>query len=207
MRPLAFRKLLLALMWNYHPVSPELVNSLKPDFIYLTHVHWDHFHGPSLQKFPKEIPIIVPKGNYSRIREDLNFLGYYNVKELKHGETFTIADDFKITSYQFWMFLDRALLIDCEGIKLLNLNDAKFMGSPLQNIIRKHRPVDFVFRSHSSANERLSYEIIDDEDCETDDLENYIKEFALAVSATGSKYAIPFACNHCHLHKDSYHFN
>ena len=193
--------------WNYPPVSPELVKSLKPDYIYLTHIHWDHFHGDSLAKFSKETKIIVPKGNYSRMRDDLNYLGYYNVIELNDGESFLVDTGFEITSYQFWMFLDSALLIKCDGITLLNLNDAKFMGAPLQRIVKKHKPIDFAFRSHSSANERLSYEIVDDKDQQVDDLDNYIREFANTVRATGARYAIPFASNHCHLHKDSFHFN
>src|SRR5688572_18674670 len=53
--------------WNYPPVSKSLVDSLKPDYIYLTHIHWDHFHGPSLKKFSPDTCIIVPKGNYSRM--------------------------------------------------------------------------------------------------------------------------------------------
>ena len=32
--------------WNYPPPSPELLASLKPDCIYITHIHWDHFTGP-----------------------------------------------------------------------------------------------------------------------------------------------------------------
>ena len=193
--------------WNYPPVSKDLINSLRPDFIYLTHIHWDHFHGASLKRFPNDIPIIVPKGNYSRIKDDLYYLGYENIIELKHGETYKLDDNFTITSYQFWVFLDSALLIECDGIKLLNLNDSKHMGITLKQIIRRHKPIDFVFRSHSSANERLSYEIVDEPDAVTDDLDRYIKEFAGTVMATGSRYAIPFASNHCHLHKDSFHFN
>lgn len=193
--------------WNYPPVSKELVQSLKPDYIYLTHIHWDHFHGPSLNKFSKETPIIVPTGNYTRMKDDLNYLGFHNVIELKHGEKKAIDKDFSITSYQFWMFLDSAALIECEGVKLLNLNDSKHMGPTLKQIVNKHKPIDFVFRSHSSGNERLSYEVVDDPDAKLDDLEKYIKEFALTVTATGAKYAIPFASNHCHLHKDSFHFN
>jgi UDP-MurNAc hydroxylase len=193
--------------WNYPPVSKTLVDSLVPDYIYLTHIHWDHFHGPSLEKFTKNTPIIVPKGNYTRMKEDLNYLGFTNVIELKHGEAFIIDKDFSIYSYQFWMFLDSAVLINCDGVNLLNLNDSKHMGPTLQQIVRKHQPIDFVFRSHSSANERLSYEIVDDTNAQTDDLETYIKDFALTVRATGAKYAIPFASNHCHLHKDSIHFN
>jgi UDP-MurNAc hydroxylase len=193
--------------WNYPPVSQDLINTLRPDFIYLTHIHWDHFHGASLKKFRNDIPIIVPRGNYSRIKDDLYYLGYQNIIELKHGETYKLDDNFTITSYQFWVFLDSALLIECDGIKLLNLNDSKHMGLTLKQITRRHKPIDFVFRSHSSANERLSYEIVDEPNAVVDDLDRYIKEFANTVMATGARYAIPFASNHCHLHKDSFHFN
>ena len=193
--------------WNYPPVSKTLIRSLQPDYIYLTHIHWDHFHGASLKMFNPNTPIIVPKGNYARIKEDLNYLGYHHVIELKHGQALQLDEQFTITSYQFWMFLDSALLIDCDGKKLLNLNDSKHMGLTLQQIVKKHKPIDFVFRSHSSANERLSYEIVDEPDAPVDDLQRYIKEFAQTVQATGAQYAIPFASNHCHLHKDSYHFN
>ncbi|NDC40611.1 MAG: MBL fold metallo-hydrolase, partial [Chitinophagia bacterium] len=147
--------------WNYPPVAKELVASLKPDFIYLTHVHWDHFHGPSLEKFDKATPFIVPKGNYDRIKVDLVKLGFKNVTELKHGESFTLTNGFTITSYQFGIFLDSAALIEADGVKLLNLNDSKHMGATLREIVSKHHPIDFVFRSHSSANSRLSYHIFD----------------------------------------------
>src|SRR5690606_433537 len=33
--------------WNYPPPSEELVASLRPDVISLSHIHWDHFHGVS----------------------------------------------------------------------------------------------------------------------------------------------------------------
>ncbi|RYY15073.1 MAG: MBL fold metallo-hydrolase, partial [Chitinophagaceae bacterium] len=193
--------------WNYPPVSRSLVHSLQPDYIYLTHIHWDHFHGPSLKKFSLDTCIIVPKGNFSRMKNDLNYLGFHRVVELKHGETMELAPDLSITSYQIWMFLDSAALIQCNGITLLNLNDSKHMGPTLQQIIRKHPAIDFVFRSHSSANERLSYTIVDEPDTPVDDIESYIEDFANTVRATGARYAIPFASNHCHLHKDSWHFN
>jgi len=193
--------------WNYPPVSRELVNSLKPDVIYLTHIHWDHFHGPSLEKFSKETLIIVPKGNYSRNKDDLNSLGFHNVVELKHGETYKIDEDFTITSYQFFIFLDSAAMIECDGVKLLNLNDSKHMGGTLKQIVKKHKPIDFVFRSHSSANSRLSYEVVDAPETVVDDIDTYIQDFARTTVASGAKYAVPFASNHCHLHKDTWRFN
>jgi UDP-MurNAc hydroxylase len=141
------------------------------------------------------------------MKDDLFYLGYSNIIELKHGEPLQLDKDFCITSYQFWVFLDSALLIECDGVKLLNLNDSKHMGLTLKQITRNHHPIDFVFRSHSSANERLSYEIVDEPNAAVDDLDRYIKEFAQTTKATKATYAIPFASNHCHLHKDSFHFN
>ncbi len=193
--------------WNYPPVSRSLVNSLKPDFIYLTHIHWDHFQGPSLRKFPKTTQILVPKGNYGRIKRDLNQMGYHNIRELRHGQSVELSPGFKVTSYQFGVFLDSALVIEADGVTILNANDAKFMGGPLKQIVQRHAPIDFTLRSHSSANSRLCYEITDAPETPVDDIEHYIHDFAEFAKATGARYAVPFASNHCHLHRDAVHFN
>ena len=48
--------------WNFPEAQPEILSKIQPDYIYLTHLHWDHFHGPSLQKFfDPGTKIIVPK--------------------------------------------------------------------------------------------------------------------------------------------------
>ena len=193
--------------WNYPPIKSDLIKSLKPTAIYLTHIHWDHFQGPSLKLFDTDTLIVVPKGNYKRIKRDLNQMGYDNILELYHGESFNLDDDFEITSYQFGPFLDSALIIKTEGVTLFNANDAKFMGLPLKQICKKHPDIDFVFRSHSSANSRLCYEYMDNSDTPVDDMEQYIENFADFCKATNAKHAIPFASNHCFLHKDVYAMN
>lgn len=193
--------------WNYPPVSRKLVKSLKPDFIYLTHIHWDHFQGPSLRKFSKSTPILVPRGHYDRIKRDLVDMGFTDVRELRHAQTVELTPGFKVTSYQFDPFLDSAIVVECDGVTLLNANDAKFMGGPLAQILHRHPKIHFVLRSHSSANSRLSYDIIDDPKAEVDDISAYISNFADFVQAVGARYAIPFASNHCYLHKDVFPLN
>jgi UDP-MurNAc hydroxylase len=79
-------------------VSQNLIDSLTPNFIYLTHVHWDHFQGVSLRKFGQLTPIVIPREPYGRMRRDLNSIGFANVIELRHGESLSLSDDFKITS-------------------------------------------------------------------------------------------------------------
>src|SRR5262245_39618824 len=192
--------------WNYPPVSPELVASLRPDYIYLTHIHWDHFHGPSLRRLGKDVQILLPREHYPRMRIDLDAMGFKNVREMGHGETVELAPGFRATSYGF-LFPDSGLVMEAEGVTLFDANDAKFMGLPLTQVLRRHPRIDFVFCSHSSANQRLCFEIIDDPTQAVDDLDIYITRFANFVRRTGTRYAIPFASNHCYLHKDTWPFN
>jgi UDP-MurNAc hydroxylase len=193
--------------WNYPPVSPDLIAGLRPDFIYLTHIHWDHFHGVSLRRFPLTTPILVPKGHHDRMKRDLVGLGFRDVRELRHGEGVSVGDGFRLTSYQFLPSLDSAVVVEADGVTLLDANDAKFMGAPLTALLRRHPPIDFVFRSHSSANARLCYEIVDAPDTSLDDEMEYVTSFLAFARRTGARYAIPFASNHCFLHADTFDLN
>ena len=193
--------------WNYPPPSPQLLEKVRPDVIYLTHIHWDHFHGSSLKRFNKNTRFVVPSGGYNRIKRDLKGLGFKNVFEIQHGSSYRIDDDFYLSSYHFFPFLDSAAAVEVDGVTLLNLNDCKHMGATLKQIVRRHSSIDFVFRSHSSANSRLSYQFIDDKQAIVDDIDKYIEDFSNTVRASGAKYAVPFASNHCHLHKEVFHFN
>jgi UDP-MurNAc hydroxylase len=194
--------------WNYPPPDRELIRSLRPDYVYLTHVHWDHFQGVSLRRFGTDVTVLIPDGHDSRMREDLNAMGFEKVIELEHGQTLQLAPDFRVTCYQFgFLPTDSAVVMESGGTTLLNSNDAKFMGWPLRQILDRHPNIDFVFRSHSSANSRLCYEIVDRPEEPVDDLEEYIQSFAAFAVACGARYAIPFASNTCHLHRDVFHYN
>jgi UDP-MurNAc hydroxylase len=193
--------------WNYPPVARALVEELRPSFVYLTHIHWDHFHGVSLRRFDRSTPVLVPKGHYDRMRRDLGTLGFTNVRELRHGETAQLARGFRITSYQFFPFMDSALVVEADGVVLLDANDAKFMGPPLAQILDRHPRIDFVLRSHSSANERSCYEIVDAVGTPLDDPSRYLTSFTAFAERSGARYAVPFASNHCHLHRETFAFN
>jgi UDP-MurNAc hydroxylase len=193
--------------WNYPPVKEGLIDNLNIDAIYITHVHWDHWHGPSLKKlFSKDTLIITHDEPNKRSVNDLKSLGFNNIKLLKHGESMTIGD-IKITPYQFGLFLnDSALVIETPDTKIFNANDCKIAGSSLRYILNKHGRFDFALRSHSSANDRICYSI-KGSDFIMDDSNHYSKAFALFMNVVKPKYAIPFASNHCHLHKDVYEMN
>lgn len=193
--------------WNYPPVPDGLVDTLEPDFVYLTHMHWDHFHGPTLRRLGLGVHMLVPKTPDSRIREDLKEMGCTRITELVHGKPCQIGDNFRITSFQFGHFPDSILVIEADGKTILNANDCKIMGLPLQQILRRHPKIDFVLRSHSSANNRLCFEIVDRGGAHIDNPEKYSAEFVDFARAVGAKYAIPFASNNCYLHPETENFN
>ena len=193
--------------WNFPPVPAGLTDTLKPDFIYLTHIHWDHFQGPSLRLFPKETRILIPRDHNPRLKVDLVKMGYRNVTELRHGESIDLAPGFRVTSWHFYPFTDSAAVVECEGTVLFNTNDAKFMGRPLDQIRRRHPRIDFVFRSHSSANPRVCFDFTDAPNQARQDNGDYLRDFAAFAQSTGTRYAIPFASNHCFLHKEVFRFN
>lgn len=196
--------------WNYPPVPAELITSLRPDYIYLTHLHWDHFHAVSLRRFSPDIQILVPYDRYGRIMRDLGHIGMRNVRELGHGERVELGPGFALTSYHFGPFItDSAPLIEAEGVTLWNANDAKFAGPPLKQILKRHPQIDFCLRSHSSANPRACYHEIGPGKTKPvlEDNERYSRTFSLFMAAVKPRFAIPFASNNCLLHDDVFHLN
>lgn len=193
--------------WNFPPVKDGLLDDIEPTAIYLSHIHWDHFHGHSLRRFDRRTPIFVPYDRYDRMVRDLAALGFREVIRLRHARPCKLGTGIWLTSYHFSPFTDSALVVEAEGYTLFNANDAKFMGLPLAQILRRHQKIDFVLRSHSSASSRPCYAYIDAPNVAVDDNDRYIESFCRFMAKVQPDFAIPFASNHCYLHRDTYPFN
>jgi len=195
--------------WNFPEAPRPLVESLRPDYIYLTHLHWDHFHGASLRRlFDPATPVLVPKVPTRRMLEDLEWLGFRNIIEIPHGTAFRLGEDFTLWSYQCGPAVDSAFVVTGGGTVLMDCNDCKYFGLPLAQITRRFPKIDFVLRSHSSASP-VPY-CIEGYNAAFPQLRSqqaYIEEFSRFALHLGARYAVPFASNHCFLHRDTAHFN
>ena len=196
--------------WNYPEVDDELLDSLEPTHIYISHLHWDHYHGPSLRLFEKYDPLILlPKHFNNRMKGDFKkFFKFSNIFEISHGKKYKIDTDFHITSYQFNpIIIDSSIVIEADSTTLLNSNDCKTFGLSLSQITNNHPNIDFVFRSHSSASPIPQcingIEVLKSGRTQKD----YAQEFIAFAKATKSKYSIPFASSHVYLHELSRKFN
>lgn len=195
--------------WNFPEPDPALIADLRADYIYLTHLHWDHFHGPSLRRlFRPGTRVLVPKVLTRRMVEDLHYLGFHAITEIPHGGRVVLGEDFSLRSYQFGLGVDSGVVVSGGGVNLFNCNDAKFFGLPLRQILRDTPRVDFIFRSHSSAAPIPfcveNYErVLPGSVAQTDAAD----QFARCALHVGARYAIPFASNHCFLHRETVRFN
>ena len=188
------------------PEPPHLLSvKLKLIFLPLSFA-LGSFHGPSLKKyFNRETQIIVPKVVTNRMVDDLNYLGFANVIELPHNHKTKLGENLSIHSFQFGG-VDSAIMISGENVNLFNVNDCKLFGLTLKNILSNYQ-IDFVFRSHSSAT-AIPYciEGYEDNFLIIEQKKITLKIFNFSLSCK-SRYAVPFASNHCFLHKDTVKFN
>jgi UDP-MurNAc hydroxylase len=192
--------------WNYP--KPASFSKEGIDYIYLTHMHWDHFHGPSLRKFPPSVTFLVPKAPTTCIVDDLKDFHYKAVIEMAHGKTMTLAPGLRVTSYQFGLNTDSTLVIEDGQTTLVNMNDCKLAGGALKQVLRRHPHPDFLLRSHSSAQPYPHcIDAEDENDLRYRKNEDYVADFVEAAKLVEPRFAIPFASNNCFLHRDSIQFN
>jgi len=193
--------------WNFPEPQYDVDDINSVDAVVISHLHWDHWHGPTLKKLFKNKPIIINDAPNTRSSRDLSSVGFSEVNKIKHGNSIDVGN-IKVTFYHFGLFeTDSVIVIEADGVTILNANDAKIAGLPLKNILDNHGPIDFALRSHSSANPRICYEIPNDKSFVSDNRSHYLESFKLFMDQVNPSYAIPFASNHCHLSDDCLKFN
>ena len=196
--------------WNYPEPDESLIKNIEPTHIYITHLHWDHFHGPSLRRFEKCDPeILLPKHFNKRMKGDfIRDFRFKKIKELDHGKKCKINEDFFVTSYQFNpIIIDSSLVIEGNNTTLLNVNDSKTFGQSMKQILCNHPKIDFAFRSHSSAT--AIPHCIKGSNVESSDRSplDYADDFIAFAKSSKSRYIVPFASSHVYLHPLSIKFN
>ena len=193
--------------WNYPLPEFDVDEVCDVDAVIISHIHWDHWHGPTLKKFLKGKLVVVGDDPNPRSVNDLKQIGFDTVRVAKHGKKVSIGD-IQLYFYNFGLLLnDSAIVVETPDAKILNANDAKLAGASLRHLAKKHGHFDFALRSHSSANPRICYSIHGDKSFVPDDRDHYLRSFQLFMNAINPTYAIPFASNHCHLQEDVQDFN
>ena len=111
--------------WTQYPSPPGKIEDYRPDAVWISHEHSDHFHEPTLQRFDRGTPIYFPDFPNQRIPKRLAELGFKSIRPMPFGERLAIHPGFALTCYEpASLWNDAIVLIEIEGFRLLNLNDA-----------------------------------------------------------------------------------
>jgi UDP-MurNAc hydroxylase len=194
--------------WWHFPPSPEPDESwLDPDYLYLSHHHFDHFHYPSLRRLSRSIRVLIPRFGNDMMPRELASLGFEHVTEMPHAQTVVLGTGFEVTSFQYG-FDDSALVVSDNHSVVVDLNDCKLRPKELANLRARFGRPDLMLKSHSWAQGYPNCYSADDEaDLEVLSKSDYVRDFIEATLALEPHGAVPFASMVCFLHPDSWERN
>ena len=83
--------------WPFYKENASFLNKINPDFIYISHLHCDHFDEKVLSRYRKKnTRIIIKKFNSKRLKKKINDLGFNNVLEIDALKRKKISEEFNI---------------------------------------------------------------------------------------------------------------
>jgi UDP-MurNAc hydroxylase len=193
--------------WHFPPNTPIREEFLEPDYIYLTHHHFDHFHYPSLRRISKKARVLIPRFGVDVMQAEAEHLGFKDVIEMAHGEPMTLPGGTRVASYQYGPD-DSAFVVERDGVVLADLNDCKIKGPAAGPMLKAFGSPTFVFKSHSFAQAYPScYDMEDPADARLLTREDFLETFIDALRELRPQYAVPFASMVAFLHPESRHSN
>ena len=161
--------------WNHYPpidFQPQNFNDV--DFIYLSHIHQDHFSKKSLSKLNKDIPVIIHNFENKILRENIKEMGF-KVNELNHNDRTHLKNQVFINilaadncdpsiCYKYFgcapleskygsTSIDTMSVIDDQDNVLVNTNDCPFELSftAATTLNEKYSKIDMLLVGYTSA--------------------------------------------------------
>ena len=189
--------------WHYPPSAPPDEEMLSPDFVYLTHHHFDHFHYPSMRRIDRSARVLIPRFGVDVMAGEVAGLGFDPPRELPHGQVVHLGSDVRVGSFQYGVDDSAFVVTDGDDV-VVDLNDAKTRGLALGQITKRFGPPTIVCKSHSFAQSYPVFYTADDPaDLAMVDRDTYIEDFRLTMEALRPRYAIPFGSMVGFLHPES----
>jgi UDP-MurNAc hydroxylase len=121
--------------WFPYPDNRFLLNMVcgrQFDYLYVSHLHQDHFDRRLLEMMDRHVKILAPNYRSKSLIRKFHALGYQNVIPLDHRQSHDLSPGLTAT-----MFLDTShkedsgLLLDIGGFRFLDLNDCNMRMSEL----------------------------------------------------------------------------
>jgi UDP-MurNAc hydroxylase len=193
--------------WHYPPTQDAAPEWLAPDYLYLTHHHFDHFHFPSMRRISRATHVLVPKFGVDVLSSQVRALGFSEVMEMPHAQVVQLGPRVRVASYQYGA--DDTVFVIADGDEVLvDVNDSKIRGRALRQIREEFGRPTFVFKSYSFAQAYPTcYTADDPHDLTLVTRDDYIRDWLSVVGELEPRYGVPFGSMVAFLHPESRHVN
>jgi len=84
--------------WFHVPSYEGPVEELEADWIYVSHIHPDHFSRKTFARLSRKIPVLIHRYASPFLKRNIEMLGFL-VAELPHGEAFALGNGVEITIF------------------------------------------------------------------------------------------------------------
>ena len=193
--------------WHFPPSAEPSPEMLSPDFVYLTHHHFDHFHYPSMRRLDRSARVFVPEFGVDVMANEVRGLGFEDVVELPNGLVTELGSGVRVASYQYG-FDDTALVVADGDDVVADLNDCKIRGRALRRVRAEFGRPTFVLKSWSFAQSYpIAYTADDPDDLQLVSRQSYLDDFVGRIQELEPRYAVPFGSMMALLHPDAREFN
>lgn len=125
-------------------LSRQEVAALKPDFIYVSHTHEDHFDPITLSLFGKETPILVADFENNFTERNVRALGFTDVRVVdgEKGARLNADDWCWMEPNGTYPDVDLLIIAKMDGKTIANLNDNPFEQEQIERLTKRFAPFD-----------------------------------------------------------------
>lgn len=162
-------------LYHYPPINLNINDYLNVDAIYISHIHEDHLDSQTLKYYNKEIPVLIHCYEEKHVYNKLKGLGFNNIIELGHKESYQIIKDFTIEilaaddcnplicnkffgcqvsqSYEKSLQIDSLAVFQAGDKVVVNTNDCPYeLSFPMNTYIKnKYKKIDYLLTSYNGA--------------------------------------------------------
>jgi hypothetical protein len=188
-----------------HTIPDEQLAAVHASpYVWLSHGHPDHMHMPSLKGLSDKV-ILLPDHAGGRIRDYLRSEGY-RVEVLADRQWRSIGPRTRVCAIADYN-QDAVLLVDLDGLLVVNANDAsdRGWGDTVRRAAKRAAPVFLLALSGNGDADMINY---------FDEAGNRIpppaakkvppgRAIDTRMARLGARFFIPFASHHCYQRSDS----
>ncbi len=86
------------LSYPHYKKGKNVLNHIKPNFIYISHLHGDHLDQPTLKKYKKKnVTIIIKKFKSPRLKNKIKEAGFNKIIECNSWEKYKLNNDISVS--------------------------------------------------------------------------------------------------------------